>query len=215
MILVTVMRDSAEYLHRFFDQAEALDCHIVVAEGDSTDSTYEQLAAYGSDGRVTILKVEHGGPKFGSVDNPQRWRQLGAVCEVALTAGARIADREPLVYIESDLLWKPESIGLLAERALTWDAIAPMSMHLGRFYDIWGHVKDGVGFRPYPPFFPGWAGIDQLYPIDSAGSCFALSPRAQQYAHFSPVDCIRGIGRSLSENGIVLWLDPTLTVEHP
>lgn len=218
VVLVTVMRDSAEYVDRFFEQAEQIeDAHVVIVEGDSSDFTWDFLAtrAMASPLGTTLLKGEHGGPYYPSIDNPQRWRQLGAVCELALTAGVRIANGEvPLVYVESDLLWDGATMEKLAVQAVTWDAVATMSMYRGRFYDTWGHVKDGRGFGHHAPYFAGW-NPDAMHAIDSAGSCFALSPRAQQYAHFSPIDCIRGIGRSLRENGVQLWLDPHLSVEHP
>lgn len=222
VVLVTVMRDSEEYVERFWYQATQIEgVHVVIVEGDSSDRTWELMNlkrdqwARVPGPEFTLLKAEHGGPRFGSVDDPLRWRQLGAVCEVALTAGVRLAaGNVPLIYVESDLVWDGRTMERLAMGAVVWDAVAPMSMHQGRFYDVWGHVKDGAGFRFHAPYFPGW-NPDAMHAIDSAGSCFALSPRAQQYAHFSPIDCIRGIGRSLRENGVQLWLDPHTFVEHP
>lgn len=215
MKLVSVWRDHESSVGPYYDRVKALreimPVDVVAVEGDSIDNTYEALQATDS----TVLKVEHGGPYFPSVDNPLRWRQLGSVCEVALTAAVRdLAPDEPTVYVESDLVWEPEMMVRLVDHLSLFPAVAPMSMHGDRFYDTWGHRYRGEGFRSYPPHFDGWS-ASMMHQIDSAGSCFALSYTAAQVAHFSPVDCIRGIGRSLRENGFSLWLDPTLRVDHP
>jgi hypothetical protein len=215
VILCSIFRDSTDYLDRYVNQVKALREHmnvsVVVAEGDSTDDTYLWLIE--TDFRV--LKVEHGGPKFPSVDNPLRWRQLAVVCNVALTAAVReLGHDEPLVYVESDLIWSPETMVRLVKHLTTYPAVAPMSMHGDRFYDIWGHTKHWEDFKAYPPHFTGWS-PSMMHQITSAGSCIAMSNTAAQVAHFSPVDCIRGVGRSIADAGLSLWLDPTLSVEHP
>ncbi len=218
MILVSVMRDSESYLERFYEQVESLNPRaVVIAEGDSTDRTWPALHSWKSSSAppALLLKVEHGGPRFGSVDHPLRWRQLGAVCEVALTAAVReLEEDEPLVYVESDLIWAAATLEKLATHTSMYPAVAPMSMYNNRFYDTWAYRKNGVQFPRNPPYFPGWSD-EMMHQIDSNGSCFALSWDAAQHVHFSPVDCILGIGRTLRQNGFSLWLDPTLQVRHP
>lgn len=223
MIVATVMRDAHLYLGTWCRQIESLaketDLRVVVAEGDSEDATYKELLAvrdtWVDDIPLTVLKAEHGGPKFGSVDNPLRWRQMAAVCNIALLAAARCLEPdEPLIYAESDILWDAETFIKLAGHVTLFPAVAPMSMYKGRNYELWGLVKNGVPLPAYPPYFDGWS-PDMMHQIDSQGSCFALSWTAAQVANFSPVDCIRGVGRSLRENGLSLWLDPMLSVEHP
>jgi hypothetical protein len=89
-----------------------------------------------------------------------------------------------------------------------------MSMRGDRFYDVWGYRKDGEPFKPFAPFYDDYDGVHPTQ-IDSSGSCFMLAPEAAPLVHFSPVDCILGIGRTLNEHGFGLWLDPTVEVMHP
>jgi hypothetical protein len=212
MIFATIMRDSAMYVDRFHEQVDRVGpSKVVVVEGDSSDATWE--AIQGRDWMT--LKCEHGGPYFGSVDEPMRWRQIALACNVALTAAVRDNDEyEPIIYIESDLIWEPETIESLVGHLDTLPAVAPMSMQGVRFYDTWGHVKGNRRFSPYAPYHPGLNG-HQLVTIDSAGSCIAMTAKAAAVAEFSLTDCIRGVGRSLHAHGYSLWLDPSLAVRHP
>lgn len=215
MILASVFRDSAEYLERYVNQVKALreemPVYVVAVEGDSTDDTWAML----QDTDFYVLKCEHGGPKFGSIDHPTRWRQIASACQVAMIAATRLCEPDDVFgYIESDLIWEPETLVTLVDDLSRVPAVAPMSMVGDRFYDSWGHRKDGVEFRGSAPFFDGWD-PEALTPIDSAGSCFVTRGHYLQFLNFSPVDCIRGIGQSLRDNGYQLYLDPTVKVEHP
>lgn len=221
IFLASCWRDSASYLPRYVEQVRKLRAesneplHLVAVEGDSVDTTWTDL--HQSHEFDSILHCEHGGPKYPSVDHPQRWRQLSTVGNVALCAALRqMHPQDRFVFIESDLTWEPATILSLADHLLSVDAVAPMSMCGARFYDIWGHMRDGVRFNAHPPYYRGWTpGTQDMVPIDSAGSCFALSYEALRVAEFSAIDCIRGIGRSLRTRGFTLWIDPTLSVEHP
>lgn len=217
MILCSIWRDSGAQQVKLYDhrvrQLRALTderVEIVAVEGDSTDDTYLQLMEI-----CTPLKVEHGGPYYDSTDNPARWRQLAVVCNVALTAAVRQLERdESLVYIESDLRWEPEMILRLVEHTKKYPAVSPLSLCQNeRFYDVFGHRKDGHCFNPWYPYYEGQS--ESMTQIDSSGSCVALSWSAAQVVEFSQHDCIRGIGRTLYQHGLSLWLDPTLKVEHP
>lgn len=221
MKLVSIFRDSAGYVERYREQVKSLreymPVDVIAVEGDSTDDTFDLLKHTD----YKVLKVEHGGPMYPSAINPLRWRQLAAVCNVALTAAVReLHPDEPLVYVESDLIWSAETIAKLIGHLSMYPAVAPMSMcgprwhHHDRFYDTWGYTKNWVPFRAYPPYFDGWSET-MMHDITSAGSCIGMSFTAAQCAHFSPHDCIRGIGRTISEAGFNLWLDPILKVVHP
>lgn len=215
MKLVSIARNASHQVDRYIAQVQALrermPVDVVIAEGDSADDTYERLCA----ADVKVLKVEHGGPQYGSHDVLERWRQLAAVCNVALTVGRRdLQPDENLIYVEFDLLWSPETMEKLNAHLSLYPAVSPMSMHNGRFYDVWGYRKNGDCFPFHPPYFPGWSDT-MMHQIDSSGSCFALSNTAAQVAHFGHDDCVLGIGRSIREAGLSLWLDPTLEVTHP
>jgi len=224
IIVASCFRDSTPYLERHRDQIERFrklshePVYVIAVEGDSTDDTYDRLKEM--EYTDEVLKVEHGGQRYGSVVHPLRWRQLAACGNVALCAATRVSEPgDRFVYVESDLVWEPETIMQMTE-AVGWNyhAIAPMSMALNeaRFYDIWGHMKDGRPFHAHPPYYDGWAPYaHDLVPIDTAGSCFVLDSEALPVVEFSSHDCIRGIGRTLAGHGKQLWLDPTAVVYHP
>jgi hypothetical protein len=218
MILASVWRNSASYINRYADQVAALrehhDVKVVAVEGDSTDDTYALLEKQAF---FHVLHCEHGGPFYNSENNPQRWRQLSLPCNVALTAAIRMADREPIVYVESDLIWTADMMHALVNDLKKVPAVAPMSFRWSdptMFYDLWGYVGEGgTRFTHYPPWSVGLT--NTLKKIDSAGSCFALRADLAPFVEFSTQDCIRGVGRSIRAHGADLWLDPQLAVYHP
>lgn len=217
MILASVFRNSSEYLNRYQDQIEALrkhmPVHVVAVEGDSRDDTWRRLQSLD----FYSLKAEHGGPSYGSIDFPIRWRQLAAACNIAMIAATRLCGRdEPFCYVESDLIWEPETMLQLVEDLKVVPAVAPMSKHLGSegFYDLYGHRRHGKPFLRQPPYCDGWD-PEALFSIDSAGSCFVTLGHYLSFLNFSPDGCILGIGQSLRDNGQQLFLDPTVSVFHP
>lgn len=96
-------------------------------------------------------------------------------------------------------------------------AVAPLSLWSDppdRYWDTWGHVGlDGAPFQHEPPYHP--CTVEHLPTIRSAGSCFAVRPGLARLVRFSPVDCIRGVGRSIRDGGGSLHLDPRVAVRHP
>lgn len=221
ILLTSVFRDSTSYVQRYLQQvadlraATTTPIHVVAVEGDSEDDTYELLAK--SPEIDTLLVCEHGGQKWGSIDHPMRWRQIATACNTALCAAVRLSEPEDVwLYVESDLLWSPLTMLKLISDLDNVPAVAPMSMMGGRFYDIWGHRKDGRGFSAHPPYYPGWERDSHtLSQIDSAGSCWATNYEPLQAAEFGVKDCVLGVGRSIAEAGYSLWVDPSIAVEHP
>jgi hypothetical protein len=223
IVIGSVFRDSTSYLPRYFEQvkdfAEKVNepVKVIAAEGDSTDSTWSNLRHHrGLD--VTVLKVEHGGPKFGSQVHPLRWRQLSVPCNAVVCAAQRVVGPgDRFVYVESDLIWDTTLMCGIVDDLDEVCAVAPMSMidGMARFYDIWGYTKDGKRFNSHPPYFPGYDPNSGLVPIDTCGSCFGVTAQMVPHIAFSHKDCIRGVGRSLWESGYGLFLDPTLAVYHP
>lgn len=220
----SIFRDSESYIERYTDQVVALadagenDLRLVVAEGDSTDSTYDLLwasfALAGLD--ATVLKIDHGGKKYPSIDHPKRWEQIAFVDNMVMACvSGQIEDDDVFVYIESDLAWPVDVPLQLIKDLEEVPAVAPMSMNAtsGQFYDVWGMTKDGVQFGWNPPYHPGLNG-EPLVEIDTAGSCFVTSGSLARKIRFSPVDCIRAIGRDLRKHGASLWLDTRVEVLH-
>jgi len=224
ILLASCFRDSTSYLERHRDQVERLrklaqePVYVIAVEGDSYDDTYERLKEM--EYTDEVLKCEHGGQKYGSVVHPLRWRQLAACGNVAVCAAVRVSEPgDRFVYVESDLVWEPETILQMTE-AVGWSyhAVAPMSMCQteARFYDIWAFVKNGRPFHAHPPYYDGWhAAAHDLVPIETAGSCFVVDSETLPQIQFSYTECIKGIGQTLTAHGKHLWLDPTATVWHP
>jgi hypothetical protein len=221
IVVASIFRNAAHYVNRYFEQIERLRddyrVRLVIAEGDSDDDTYELLDKHLLD-NDTLLKVDHGGPVFGSVDNPQRWAQIAYVCNEVLRH-LDMKDDEKLIYVESDLLWPVDTMHYLIHDLDTVGAVAAMSLHpsTGRFYDIWGHVgMDGERFTPTPPFHPSIADVKsgRLALIQSAGSCIAVRGEiVNKGVEFSNEDCIRGFCRTIRDH-TPLFLDPDAVVFH-
>jgi hypothetical protein len=225
IVLASIMRNGCGYLDRYLAQVQALRSMLearsdtlinVVAEGDSTDETWPRLqrAAAAQVGRMRALKLDHGGPEFGSIDNPTRWQNIARTWN-RLFDRIQDIDGDALIYVEADLVWKPETmVALLAHLDAGYDAVAPMSMMGDWFYDTWGHRAQGRNFRSSAPYHDGLVGLEpgQLLQIESAGSCKALRWPIVQQCRFSEVDAM--IGHSLYQNGYSFWLDPSLAVRH-
>ena len=220
--VASIFRDSAHYLPDYFMQIAHLedalgaDVRLVLAEGDSQDGTHNQLHQFlrmRGEGD-TLLKVDHGGPKYGSVDVPERWAQIAYVCNAVMSA---LEPTGPVIYVESDLHWKPDTMLMLLEDLAICEAVAPLSMHEGRFYDLWGHRGvDGTRFRPYPPYHDDLNTEAHLVKIGSAGSCVVMRPEIAKIARFGENDAIVGLGRDIRfKCGADLWLDTRCQVVHP
>lgn len=217
MVFASIFRDAVDTLDRFFYQIDKLETlldvpvYLVVAEGDSTDRTHSLLyqRMRRSD---TLLKVDHGGPKFGSIDHPQRWAQIAYVCNHVMDA---LPENKPVIYCEQDLQWEPDVMLRLLQDLGTCAAVAPMSMHKGGFYDIWGHRGlDGTRFNAVPPYHPSLETDEPLVEISSAGSCVVMRHDVARTARFGVNDCIVGLGRNIRRHH-QLWLDKRVSVYHP
>lgn len=221
IVVASIFRNSAHYVDRYFEQIDKLRkdhrVRLVIAEGDSTDNTYDLLDARLHE-NDTLLKVDHGGPEFASVDNPQRWAQIAYVCNEVLRY-LDMNESEKLIYVESDLAWPVDTMHYLINDLDRVGAVAAMSVQpsTGRFYDTWGHVgMDGVPFSPHPPFHPSLEHVrsGHLAPIQSAGSCIAVRGEiVNQGVEFSNEDCIRGFCRTIRDH-TPLMLDPDAVVYH-
>ncbi len=220
VVLASIFRDATDHIPQYFEQVNALREHVPVtlciAEGDSTDDTYRALKVRMSTVGDQLVKIDHGGPKFGSEDVLERWQNIAKVCNGVLDAAPRVD--EPLIYVESDLAWEPDTmLGLLADIEKGFPAVSPMSMHRrnDRFYDCWGYrAADGTKFDRWDPYH--W----RLDPpnhmeLSSAGSCVVISSPLWHHVRFGDDDCIVGLGRSIREEGGSLWLNPNVQVIHP
>lgn len=221
LVIASIFRNSESYLWRYFTQLEELRenqrFRLVLAEGDSTDDTLDLLEKQIGP-KDTLLKVDHGGPEFGSIDNEQRWGQIAYVCNTVLD-NLDLADDDKLIYVESDLAWSWTSMMRLAHHLDVIGAVAAMSYHAnsGKFYDTWGHVGlDGVPFSREEPYHSSLANLKpgRLTAIQSAGSCIAVrGDIVNRGVRFSEKDCIRGFCRTIRDH-TALYLDTGAEVFH-
>ena len=212
--LCSIFRNAEPYLERYLNQVADLrkevdNVRLVLAEGDSEDHTAEIL-----DRKIDLLDllihVDHGGPAFGSVNNPQRWDQIAEVVKPTLQL-ALDQNPEVLVWVEGDLIWDTGVMLKLIERARVSPgrAVAPMVFAAGedRFYDTYGFRMQGLPFLPSMPYFPKEGHReDELVKIDSCGSCFATRD-------FQPVRKWTGHWPFYADGR--LWLDDSICVTHP
>lgn len=211
--LASMFRDSTGYLDRYFAKVGNLrtrgyDVSLALAEGDSTDGTYAALEGFLRPTDL-LVKVDHGGRRWGSIDHPDRWDDIAKVMRGLLDA---LGDRrtDAFVWVESDLVWTPETMEALLADLATVDAVAPMVLagDSTRFYDVWGHRRNGLRFNASLPYWQGEPEKGTLLKIDSCGSCFALAPPA-----FGALWHWSGHWPFTADGA--LWLDTTAEVRHP
>lgn len=220
-ILCSAFRNAVGYIDRYVEQVEGLrdllersgdTLDLILGYGDSGDGTAETLAAYAPfAGNVELVDVSHGGPHFGSVVHPQRFRQLAAVGNALWS---RIPeDAGAAVWLESDLIWLPSTIATLIDRLDHLPAVAPMVMQGSQFYDIWGFRRGGEHFTNEPPYHPDLDGA--MLQVDSAGSCLAVRGVLARQVNFPEENVIVGLSKQIYQRGRSVWCDPGLRVEHP
>lgn len=186
----------------------------VFVYGDCTDATGLALAQ--SFPGATLIERSHG-QVFASVDHVERWRRIAYVANAALDA---LTDADDvLIWVESDLLWQSGAImKLLSHLGPTIDGCAAMCGYLpegGRFYDTWGHRKNGIPFGMHPPYHPDIGVPHGLTEIDSAGSCWVVKAPYARAGHYDDTGIVgwckwmRIIARAK------LWLDLDVWVWHP
>ncbi len=234
IVISSIFRNSTSYLDRYFGQIATLagvlkaqdhQVELVLAEGDSDDNTYQEILNTASDynlaGQMTLLKVDHGGPAFGSIDHNTRWRNISKVCNAVLNM---VPTCDRYIYVESDLIWDADMmLRLLGDIADGADAVAPMcfSSQNGNFYDTWGYRYCGEKFSPRFPYSKGIPygalNFGDIRPvIDSAGSCLVMRGEVPQATRFTPPErCIVGWCEDMALHGFVLQLNPNEQVLHP
>jgi hypothetical protein len=231
--LVSYFRNAIPYLPRFFAQTEALAAaladrgdhlSLVLGEGDSIDQTRSCLVQWQARVHPTLptalLDVSHGGPPFGSVVNPLRFRQLAYV--VNLLLDALPAEAERVIYVESDLIWDADTMLSLLNATTFGNADIACPMILAsddpvRFYDLWAYVAQDQHFAPWPPYHPvltGKGGGGPV-PLQMAGSCLVMKADVARHHRLTSDEAIRGFTRQATTDGRTLYLYPTLVVRHP
>lgn len=225
--LCSAFRNAQSYIDRYFAQIDALNrlltqrgdtLTLMLGYGDSTDDTDALLFEHTSGGAIGALLIDctHGGPVYGSVVNPERFRQLAYVANKvwrAIPTNANV-----VAWAESDLTWEAQTMLALIDGTKEYPAVAPMVM-LDRqgwskeaFYDVYAFRKDGKLFRHNPPYFDGWP-VSEPVQIDSAGSCMAL--RGELVKQLTWTDGVfPELCQQIYRLGGAVWLDARLAVKH-
>ena len=187
----SAFRNAAGNVQAYFERIKALQVlldktgiglRVIAGEGDSTDNTKALLRAVGHSSGipVDIADCSHGGPEYGSTEQPERLAALSTVLNRILDV---VNDGDDLfLYIEQDLLWEPETVKRLIKRWVSnthFDILAPMVMAGECFYDVWGfrHL-DGSRFGPFYPFsnlLDHRSG--EILEVGSVGSCLLMPGR--------------------------------------
>lgn len=178
-----------------------ISVRVLAVEGDSTDDTRDSLVSASRKYRLdlTLDTCNHGGPVYGSTEQPERMAALSRVCN-AIFDGVLPSDNV-LLYVESDLIWQPATIGLLLDHVIhdqEFDVFSPMVMAGENFYDVWAFRDlEGNRFGPFPPFhhlIPTLSD-NRILEVSSVGSCLMMS------AAVARVDDVR----VTNDNALVGW----------
>jgi hypothetical protein len=236
LTLCTMVRDAASRgtLARFHRQVGTLERRlhapltVVLAEGDSKDHTrlaivQEAERAKAWHRRTVVLDVSHGGPFWGSTEEPARLAGLSRIFNRVLdAAAAQPYPSDVVVWVESDLHWTAATILRLASHVDHKLAaiVAPMT-HAGvAYYDTWGcRLLDGRRIDSVPPHLPPAYvtahAVGALVEMSSVGSVVAMSRPVARDVRISGGGAIvewcavaRGMGHRV-------WLDTGARVEHP
>ena len=184
---------SQAHVDRYFNQVSCLvrhagPSHSVRAEvvwGDSPRKTLDLLETFARRWNVEARFTEfnHGHPWFGSTESPVRMRHLSDLGNTILDQ-VRPED-DVMVYVESDLVWDPHTIGTLIDTVYEdragFDVIAPMIFAGRAFYDIWAFRKGGARFGPFPPYHH-MIPSNGFTSVDSAGSCLVMKAEVARKA---------------------------------
>lgn len=206
IVVGSAFRNSSMNAPRYFERVAALrdfigtdGVRVVAVEGDSVDNTREALVVAANYHRIPVdlRTCNHGGPVYGSTEQPERMVALSKVGN-EIFEGVTTED-DVLVYIESDLLWAPKTICNLIRYAMhperRFDVFAPLVMAGAAFYDIWGfRGLDGVRWGSIPPVMhPDIAKVvDGFVEMSSVGSCLVMRSEVARACRIRNDYCLVG-----------------------
>lgn len=226
--IISCFRNATDYIEHYFDQMHALAkalaargdrLKLILGYGDSTDGTGEMLyeeTIFFLD--ALLVDVSHGRLVFGSIEHPQRFKQLAGMGNKLLE---HVDDTADIVgIVESDLVWDAETLYQLIEDLVLLPfalcAVAPMVMDgPTSFYDVFAYRRKGERFTKTPPFHPDITPYEEFVQLDSAGSVLFMRGDLARKARFTDGQAIVGLCEEIRRYGGSIWLDPQATVCHP
>jgi hypothetical protein len=221
----SAFRNSQGRMLRYFEQLTALIQHagplnhvrLIAAVGDCTDDTRGEVERRSVNAGVSLqfVKCDHGQRVFASTEEQDRLDALTIVGN-AILGGVDETD-DVLVYVESDLIWNPHTIGTLIdvayERRDNFDIVAPMVMADKYFYDIFAFRKDGERFGPFFPYHGGLQ-VQGITEIDSAGSCLVMRAEIARKVRMPPGGVLIGFCNEARAAGYRVGVISNLTVNQ-
>jgi hypothetical protein len=204
-----------------------VDPTLFLLEGDSKDDTWDALCRYrdARPGRVHLTKHEvKNAPAIASIVSEDRWRTLSEVGNVVLRQ-ARDSGADVVYWTESDLLPAEGLLSSLLEHTKTprWEstlAVAPLPVfqngRVKHFYDTWAFEginrekwwnHDLEKLRAYPA---------RLRPMRSIGSCAILNGHLLRKFNLDfGTGCFPALCNAGRDNGLSIYCDVTLEIQHP
>ncbi len=210
--IVTYLNRMDELQALLYSKGHALS--LVLAYGDSNDCTGEILLEECSwRFYANLIEVNHGGPVFGSVVDRTRFVQLAKVAN-ALRCNIP-EDTDVVGFVESDLIWEPETLLNLIEGLGEHQIIAPMvyDQEWG-FYDTWAYRCNGERFQKDAPYHSELKKRN-LIEMDSVGSVLFMHADLARTIEFPERNVVVGFCRQARNKGAHIYLDSTLEVRHP
>lgn len=235
LAVLSAFRNSASrgHLAPYFRQLRALEKSLpspltcVWAEGDSIDHTLDALRVEASERhanaqrRTILVDVTHGEREFGSTEEPARLAVLSRLLNTTLDAIPK--DVSAVVWVESDLRWRPGTLLRLLIHLSTVDIVAPMTFaEPSIFYDLWGvRLLDDRRIAPFAPYLPPEYLADHrldggpLVEMGSVGSCVALRGRVAHTVRIQHGGAIVDWCAAARAASHRVWLDTEVSVQHP
>lgn len=237
LCVVSAFRDSAGVqLQRFHRQLRALEetlrapLTFLACEGDSRDHTRQALideagARKADAGRRTLLiEVGHGGPRYGSTEEPARLAMLSTLLNTALDHVPG-KDLDAIVWVESDLIWGAHALLRLADVVRARDDVGvcgAMCYAGDPFYDTWGCRQLGNGEHRMPPFAPYFSEaylathqMGDLVEMASVGSAVAFTPPVARDVRVQDGQALVGWCAEARRLKYRVWIDRACRVDHP
>ena len=199
--------------------ARGITLHVVASWGDSTDATEQALwDALRQTPLHEIIVVErtYGHAEYGSSEHPERLAGFAYAANGVFEAVGAGADY--VVYVESDLVWTPETLlaplpELRAGREVI--AIPTFCGPTDCFYDTWGfRTPDGRRFGALPPYWDE-LNLHGLTEVSTAGGCLVMRGDVARECRCSKEEALVGFCHDARGRGYHVWADWRLRVEHP
>lgn len=230
--------NSGDYIKEYMDKIRSLeypnpeDVILFLGEGDSVDSTYEELKELEDDilYRVYVTKHDTSIPAMKHTPHPARIRCLAETGNAGWEKMTQVEQEKPwaefALMCESDLIYPPSIVkDLIDSMPEDAGAIAPMiwmPIPMGdqtrlQFYDIW--VYRTLDNRKFPPHNIAWYKQHfpvEIFPVYSVGSMVLIRMEAiMNGARFSTDGAVIGLCEDIRAQGWKVYVNPNLHIFHP